>query len=63
MCGKIINKLKKWIENYFIVIVKEEGIIDMEAAPITDSLQGSFKEPDNFDYKKELTGALSDKYL
>ena len=35
----------------------------MEAAPITDSLQGSFKEPDNFDYKKELTGALSDKYL
>jgi len=35
----------------------------MESTPIADSLRGSFKEPKNFDYKKELTEALTEKYL
>ncbi|WP_373513986.1 hypothetical protein [Persicitalea sp.] len=31
--------------------------------PITKSLHGSFKEPDDFDYKRILTKRLTKKYL
>ena len=57
------RSLSDIVENYFKVIVKEEGVIKSEATPITDSLRGSFNAPKNFDYKKELTKALSEKYL
>ena len=57
------RSLSDIVENYFKVIVKEEATIKPESAPITNSLRGSFKAPDDFDYKKELTKALSKKYL
>jgi hypothetical protein len=57
------RSLSDIVENYFKVIVKEEGISKKEETPITDSLRGSFKSPKDFDYKKELTKALTDKYL
>ena len=70
----LIEKAKKYakgkgrslsdiVENYFKVIVKEEGNVKTESTPITDSLRGSFKIPKDFDYKKELTKALTEKYL
>lgn len=57
------RSLSDIVENYFKVIVKEEGIVKSESTPIADSLRGSFKAPKDFDYKKELTKALAEKYL
>jgi len=51
------------VENYFKVIVKEQGTAKSDSTPFTDSLRGSFKPPRDFDYKKELTKALTEKYL
>jgi hypothetical protein len=57
------RSLSDLVGNYFKAIVKEEGVVSMESTPIANSLRGSFKEPENFDYKKELTKALTEKYL
>jgi len=57
------RSLSDLVGNYFKAIVKEEDVVSMESTPIADSLRGSFKEPENFDYKKELTKALTEKYL
>jgi hypothetical protein len=62
----VIEKAKKYaktkgcslsdiVENYFKVIVKEEGVVHKEATPIADSLRGSFKAPDTLKSKKEMT--------
>ena len=71
---QIIEKAKRYakskgrslsdiVENYLKVITKDREDADIEITPIVKSLKGSFKSPPNFDYKKELTGGLSDKYL
>lgn len=57
------RSLSDIVENYFKAIVKEEGPLKADSTPITDSLRGSFKAPKDFDYKKELTKVLSEKYL
>ena len=70
----LIDKAKKYakgkgrslsdiIENYLKVIVKEDTIKVIDSTPITSSLRGSFKAPNDFDYKKELSKGLSEKYL
>jgi len=70
----IIKKAKKYakrngrslsaiIENYLKVITKEEPKSDIEIHPLTNALRGSFKAPKDFDYKKELSKGLSQKYL
>jgi hypothetical protein len=51
------------IENYLKVITKEESKSNIEIMPLTKSLRGSFKAPSDFDYKKELSKGLSEKYL
>jgi hypothetical protein len=51
------------IENYLKVITKEETKSNIEIMPLTKSLRGSFKAPSDFDYKKELSKGLSEKYL
>lgn len=69
----IIEKAKKYaadkgrslsdiIENYLKIITKEEATQEIEVTPIVKSLKGSFKAPNDFDYKKELTKRLSEKY-
>jgi hypothetical protein len=57
------HSLSDIIENYLKVITKEETKSAIEIAPITKSLRGTFKAPVNFDYKKELSKGLSEKYL
>ncbi|MEQ8552030.1 MAG: DUF6364 family protein [Cyclobacteriaceae bacterium] len=71
---KLISKAKKYaksqgrslsdiIENYLKVIIREENTQVINSSPIASSLRGSFKMPEDFDYKKELSKALSKKYL
>lgn len=70
----IIEKAKKYasgkgrslsdiIENYLKIITKEEQAKEVELTPIVKSLKGTFKEPRNFDYKRELSKRLAEKYL
>jgi hypothetical protein len=71
---KVIEKAKKYakdkerslsnlIENYLKALTKESDSNEIELTPIVKSLKGSFTAPKNFDYKKELTNRLSEKYL
>ncbi len=56
------RSLSDIIENYLKAITKEEKI-EEELSPLVKSLQGSFKAPKSFDYKDELSKALSEKYI
>jgi uncharacterized protein DUF6364 len=55
------RSLSDIVENYLKAITKEENIVE-EISPFVESLRGSFKAPKDFDYKTELTKALSKKY-
>jgi len=57
------RSLSDLIENYLKALTNEEPLTENELTPIVKSLKGSFKLPENFDYKKELTDRLSEKYL
>ena len=57
------RSLSDLIENYLKALTDEEPLPENELTPIVKSLKGSFKMPENFDYKKELTDRLSEKYL
>ena len=56
------RSLSDIIENYLKAITQETDET-IEITPLVKSLKGSFKAPDDFDYKKELTDILSKKYL
>ncbi len=54
--------LSDLIENYLKSITAEEVIDEIEITPTVKSISGSFKLPNDFDYKKALTDELSGKY-
>ena len=56
------RSLSDIIENYLKIITKELEVSE-EISPLVKSLRGSFKAPENFDYKKELSKELSEKYM
>jgi hypothetical protein len=57
------NSLSDIVENYLKVITKEDDKTGIEITSLIKSLKGSFKAPEEFDYKKELSKGLSEKYL
>ena len=57
------RSLSDIIENYLKMITSEDQFGEIESTPVVDSLRGSFKAPEDLDYKEELSKALSDKYL
>jgi len=70
----LIDKAKKYakgkgrslsdiVENYLKVLTTEEYSKLIDSTPITSVLRGSFKAPEDLDYQKELSKALSKKYL
>ncbi|TAN21604.1 MAG: hypothetical protein EPN37_00450 [Chitinophagaceae bacterium] len=61
--GKRKGSLSDLIENYLKALTSEEKKDEEELTPVVKSLRGSFTLPKNFDYKKELTNRLSEKYL
>ena len=56
------RSLSDIIENYLKAITTEQRIVE-DISPIVNSLRGSFKSPESFDYKKELSKELSEKYM
>lgn len=57
------RSLSDIVENYLKAITKHKDIANSESTPITDSLRGSFRAPENFDYNEQLTKSLIEKYL
>lgn len=59
------RSLSNLIENYLKMLTKEEGEGTQapKLSPVVASLKGSFKMPENMDYKKELRNRLEEKYL
>jgi hypothetical protein len=70
----IIEKAKKYarererslsdlIATYLKALTNETEVSEEDISPMLKSLRGSFKMPNDFDYKKELSNRLSEKYL
>lgn len=57
------RSLSELISSYLKIITAEDVTSTVEISPKVKSLKGSFKAPKDFDYKKELTKGLSEKYL
>jgi hypothetical protein len=58
------RSLSDLVENYFKSLLnKEDKKESPEVSPIVASLRGSFKLPEDLDYKKELREALEKKHL
>ncbi len=55
------RSLSDIIENYLKSITTDQEV-DEDISPLVNSLRGSFKAPEDFDYKKELSKGLSQKY-
>lgn len=56
------RSLSDLIENYLIAITDNKESLKTKSA-VVRSLKGTFTAPTDFDYKKELTKSLSEKYL
>ncbi len=55
------RSLSDIIESYLKAITTEQRVIE-DISPLVNSLRGSFKAPESFDYKEELSKGLSEKY-
>lgn len=57
------RSLSDLVENYFKTLVSKSYPEQQELSPKVKEMLGSYKLPDNFDYKKELADELTGKYL
>jgi hypothetical protein len=57
------RSLSDLVEHYFRFLTGEEDPGGPELSPKVRSLMGSLKLPDDFDYKKELSERLYNKYM
>ncbi len=57
------RSLSDLVENYFRSITSGSQPDYKAHGSIASSLLGSFQEPENFDYKKELENAIKKKHL
>lgn len=51
------------IEQYLKAINMKNNSYDKELTPIVKSLKGTFRRPENINYKKELSKIFDEKYL
>jgi len=57
------RSLSDLVEMYFKALTHKNEVNDKDLTPKVKSLLGSFKVPQDFDYKKELSDQLTKKYL
>ncbi|MDP2187290.1 MAG: DUF6364 family protein [Sphingobacteriaceae bacterium] len=57
------RSLSDLIENYLKAIVMPVEEAKLDLPPTVKALKGAFKLPADFDYKKAMTDALTEKYL
>ena len=57
------RSLSNLIENYLKALTNDNFINESELTSVVKNLKGSFKMPVDFNYKKELSNRLTEKYL
>ena len=57
------RSLSDLVEAYFRALTHKTSITGDELSPKVKSMLGSYKLPQDFDYKKELSDQLTKKYL
>jgi hypothetical protein len=57
------RSLSDLVENYLKLLTKNSSIKDSEFSPRVKTLLGSVTVPEDFDYKKEISEYLTNKYL
>jgi hypothetical protein len=57
------RSLSDLVENYLKLLTKNSSIEDSEFTPGVKSLLGCISVPEDFDYKKEISEFLMNKYL
>jgi hypothetical protein len=57
------RSLSDLVENYFKVITSGKSVAKFKISPGMKALKGVFKVPSDYDYKKELSNAKTEKYL
>lgn len=57
------RSLSDLVENYLKALTVEDKSDKMETTSELNALRGAFKMQENFDYKRELSERLSEKYL
>ena len=57
------RSLSDLVEAYFKVLTTGEEESDLKVSPKIKALKGSLKVPDDFNYKRELSDSLDNKYL
>jgi hypothetical protein len=56
------RSLSDLVENYLMLLTRNSPVEETEYSPRVKSLLGSVNLPADFDYKKELGDALTEKY-
>ena len=57
------RSLSDLVEDYFRFLTRTDKGSEPKISPKVKSMMGSIKVPESFNYKKELTERLNDKYL
>jgi hypothetical protein len=57
------RSLSDLVENYLKLLITDSESIKHEYSPRVKELLGSVSVPEDFDYKKEITDYLTEKYL
>jgi hypothetical protein len=57
------RSLSDIVQTYLHALTSKEEDDESEITPLVKSLRGSFKVPEDFDYKEELAKILAEKYL
>jgi hypothetical protein len=57
------RSLSDLVENYFKVLTGKPNATETKLTPRIGSMLGSFKLPEDFDYKKELGDEITKKYV
>lgn len=55
--------LSEMVENYFVLLTRTSKPDAVELTSIVKSLKGSFKAPEDFDYKEVLSEQIAKKHL
>lgn len=56
------RSLSDLVENYLKALTSQK-VVEEEVSPYVKALQGSFKAPEDFDYKEELKKGLEEKHM
>ena len=57
------RSLSNLVEDYLEFLTRQMDTETVELSPKVKSIMGSIKVPDDFDFKKELSDRIGEKYL